>query len=169
MSYINNLDKPEINYLAKKIFANVCVSDTGCWNWKLSTNSSGYGKINYKGKLLYTHRLSYFIWNRSLDKRDVCHTCDNRICCNPMHLFQGTRKENMNDALVKNRVQRGSDRHNTIFTEKDIVYIFNSSEMQKDIAKKYGVSPATIGKIKRRETWRHVTDSLADRGGSNVA
>jgi len=35
---------------------------------------------------------------------DICHTSDNRKCINPSHLFEGTRKENMQDAVTKGRL-----------------------------------------------------------------
>jgi hypothetical protein len=50
------------------------------------------------------HRIMYTIVNGPVSSDlDVCHSCDNRLCCNPAHLWVGTRKQNMEDCLAKAR------------------------------------------------------------------
>ena len=33
----------------------------------------------------------------------ICHTCDNELCVNPAHLYQGTPSQNAQDAWDRNR------------------------------------------------------------------
>lgn len=33
----------------------------------------------------------------------ICHCCDYPLCCNPLHLWEGTSKENFQDMFRKNR------------------------------------------------------------------
>jgi hypothetical protein len=50
------------------------------------------------------HKLSHIIHKGPVpDGMDVCHTCDNRRCWNPHHLWLGTRKQNMEDCTRKGR------------------------------------------------------------------
>ena len=77
--------------------------DSGCWEWSKSTRS-GYGQVRWNGKLIFAHRLSYFIVNGEIPKGlFVCHKCDNPSCCNPDHLFLGTHIDNMMDMRTKGR------------------------------------------------------------------
>jgi hypothetical protein len=79
-----------------------------CWLWLRGRQSQGYGAIGRKraGKriVFYAHRLAYeFVHEPIPAGHDVCHRCDNPPCCNPAHLFVGTRSENMRDAVTKGR------------------------------------------------------------------
>lgn len=51
------------------------------------------------------HRLVFKLFRGPLIKgKEICHFCDRKGCINPDHLFQGTHKENMKDALNKGRL-----------------------------------------------------------------
>jgi hypothetical protein len=76
-----------------------------CWPWKGGMNNKGYGKFKFLGKTVSAHRIAFLFEYGYLPKKphEVCHTCDNPPCCNPTHLFEGTRSDNMRDCVKKGR------------------------------------------------------------------
>lgn len=61
---------------------------------------TGYGM---KG-MLYAHREAWKEANGPIPPGMlVCHSCDNRSCVEPTHLFLGTDKDNQHDSINKGR------------------------------------------------------------------
>lgn len=75
-----------------------------CWEWIGSHTGAGYGQFTYKSVKYATHILAYQLSKGSKAVLNVCHTCDNRKCCNPSHLWEGSQSENMLDASSKGRL-----------------------------------------------------------------
>lgn len=81
---------------------------TGCWLWRRAR--AGWAHARHKELGKNAPAVGYASWvcffGPVPKAMDVCHTCDNGNCANPMHLFLGTRKENMQDCKAKNRTRK---------------------------------------------------------------
>jgi hypothetical protein len=80
-----------------------------CWEWTAAT-STGYGVMGRGGRkegLIGAHVFSFLLFNEFIpDGEEVCHSCNNRRCVNPYHLYAGTRKDNMQQAQRQGRLKQ---------------------------------------------------------------
>ena len=67
--------------------------EDACWPWLASQDGRGYGQFTVKQlglwKPIKAHRISCFLKYKVLSSC-TCHHCDNPICCNPSHLYNGS-------------------------------------------------------------------------------
>jgi len=155
----------------EKFFSKGAVnSATGCIEWTGCIQSNGYGRVKFDGRTRYVHRVSAELkFGEIPEGLEVCHKCDNRKCFNPDHLFLGTRKDNMQDAVSKSRISRGEKHaaqipsgernYNAKLKNSDIPEIRRrhaSGETQTSIAKSFSVDRSLIGLIVNGKAWRGI-------------
>ena len=83
-----------------------------CWNWQ-GHKKKGYGDYSFHQQHFRAHRVAYELcYGKIPSDKFVCHKCDNPSCVNPQHLFLGSPKENTQDMISKNRLNRfrGNDK-----------------------------------------------------------
>lgn len=77
-----------------------------CWPWVGTINEAGYGKWYFKDKDWRAHRLAFLFTRGELtDGTLILHKCDNRDCCNPTHIREGTHQDNMDDMKSRGRAR----------------------------------------------------------------
>ena len=141
--------------------------ESGCWEWSGHLDGYGYGSFTFwtpqekTYKHYRSHRFSYETYNNINLTADqlVCHSCDNRGCVNPEHLFLGTPDDNAKDMVQKGRSMMGERNNKVKLKEADVVSI---RAAHKDgvrtgvLADRYSVHRTTIQRINREATWGHL-------------
>ncbi len=202
--------------------------ERGCINWTGRVNRGGYGEWGQpwreRPSSKRAHRVAWELASGPVpDGLLICHSCDNRRCVNREHLFAGTHRDNMIDAIAKgrirlavpklakrpryfmpggapsrnerrraryavrrasgwqlpcrNRVKRvkkggvgrgrllpthsmpGAAHWKAKLTDADVLFIRaqpHTEATYRALAPRLGVSVRTIGKIARREGWKHL-------------
>lgn len=75
--------------------------DTGCIEWSAAFRN-GYGVIWHNGRHKGAHRASFeVVYGKIPSGLFVCHSCDNKKCINPEHLYLGTNQDNQLDAVAR--------------------------------------------------------------------
>ena len=131
-----------------------------CWLWTACTDALGYGRINALGENK-AHRLSYRLYRGDIPTgMKILHSCDVRNCVNPDHLRIGTQAENVRDSVERGRWRggdvRGVKNPMARLTPAAVAEIRRSvagGTPQIEMARRFSVSPMTISRAVRRETW----------------
>jgi hypothetical protein len=155
-------------YLKFRIDGNYVVDPkTGCWNWvRAIKKRGGYGLCTVRqiGEEL-AHRIAYIAYIGDIPRSMcVCHTCDNRRCVNPDHLFLGSNAENSRDRNEKGRHSYGDRSPRAKLSEEQVLEIHRlyktGGNTAKKLAARYGVSDSTVRHISYGTRWAHVKKKI---------
>ena len=138
----------------------------------------GYGYLRVQGKGVRAHRaVMQAVIGRELDRSElVCHHCDVPACVNPAHLYIGTPTTNAADMIARGRAcyqrhpeisrrngealqeilaanpekrPRGERHGHSRFTDAERAEIVASPDSSYVIARKFGVTPPAIQRLRR--------------------
>lgn len=130
-----------------------------CWAWTGGRNDGGYGIIYgvFDGRKLglRAHRVAYaFEHGVELGELCACHRCDNRLCCNPRHLFAGTHAENHADCVAKGRNRgtslKGASSPRAKLTDEQVRAIrarAAGGERCASLAREFGLAHPNVARI----------------------
>jgi HNH endonuclease len=105
--------QPTLERDRARLLSHATIEGTDCWEWQ-GALAQGYGSFYLRGRNTNASRAMWLLFCGPHDDfatiphgMDVCHTCDNRRCINPAHLWLGTRRDNVQDARQKGRLRGG--------------------------------------------------------------
>lgn len=131
-----------------------------CWNWTASHTRYGYGAFGIRDKWFLSSRISFFYAHPDKDQSlEVLHTCDNRACVNPRHLYCGTQQQNIQDAVVRNRIATGVRLPHCVLSDQDIRDIraaHKKGTSQSHLSRQFGVTSGHVSQILSGKTRKHV-------------
>lgn len=140
----------------------------GCMEWLLSLDSHGYGQKSVNGHNRLAHRYAWELGHGFIPEGlCVCHKCDNPPCCNPDHLFLGTKKDNAADRNLKGRQAcRVGERNPLAKLQPEAVremraryrphFRYPHKDSARALAVEFDVSRCTISKIVGGRSWKHL-------------
>lgn len=117
-----------------------------CIEWVGAIDKHGYGVKRFAGRTQKAHRVSYMLSIGEIGEEMVLHSCDNRKCVNPKHLFLGNHDDNMNDMVKKGRKR-------SVFTFEQIQDMRSSNMSISELADFYGESYATVLYAINNDKW----------------
>lgn len=152
---------PELSHAQKSRFwESVSVRQIDeCWNWRgrvVRGSSGDYGKFSANGTYYVAHRVALFLaTDVDPEELDVCHSCDNTLCCNPAHLWIGDARSNILDAVAKGRHARckGNAKITQEVADEIRSYFSPRVRTRKMAAKKFGVSVYLVDEVLYGGAW----------------
>lgn len=145
-----------IDWFWKMIVKN---ESNGCWEWRGTSHHTGYGIFKRKNVNYSPHRFAAELVADVPYGMFVCHTCDNKLCCNPAHLFMGTAKDNRMDCKQKGRLvapkhERNGQAKITKTVVSEIRRVAKSGKhSSREIGEMFGISQSHTSSIIRGVYW----------------
>jgi hypothetical protein len=131
----------------------ISVDKNGCWLWAGALTTSGYGQFTRDGDYYRTHKVAWEQHRHPIPEgKWVLHRCHIRNCCNPKHLYIGTRQDNVSDMLMAGRAA-------SKLSEIDVAVmrgLHSVGHNFKELGDMFKVDPYTVSRAVRKKTWRHV-------------
>jgi DNA-binding MarR family transcriptional regulator len=91
----------------------------------------------------------------------VLHRCDRAACIRREHLYLGTRKDNMRDAVVRGCHPSGERNGQSKLTEADVHHIYEVGRLGPggnvhELSRELGVTPGTVHRVLTGYRWKHL-------------
>jgi hypothetical protein len=117
----------------------------------MTQSSDERPKVSYNGYMVRAYVAVYLRVHGEV-KHNVLHTCNTPRCWNPMHLYDGTKRDNALDSIADGThvTYKGEQHVHHRFTDKEIAdmrVLFDAGMKIADIARVYDTDRGTVSRI----------------------
>ncbi len=155
-----------------------------CWEWR-GSSTTGYGTFSLNGRPHLAHRIAWILHNGEPPGDSmILHNCDNRLCCNPDHLYPGSHQNNMDDMTSRNRQSAGTKHSELLLANRGLGRVSKlkkrvrstlrlskklsteqvvaireacaSGQCQGYVAKRFSLHNSTVSNIARGRTYKNI-------------
>lgn len=136
--------------------------ETGCLLWTGALHDkSGYARIGINGRMTYVHVAAWELVNGPVPVGNVLrHSCDTPNCFEVTHLTPGTQGQNVQDMLVRGRIDRRGERNNGARLTAELVralrHAHAAGTSTAALASDFGISRSQVRNITSGRHWAEV-------------
>lgn len=141
-------------------------AENECWEWRGYKSPQGYGQFYVGNNETRTASRVAWVLHHGEDPGDglICHTCDNKSCCNPSHLYLGDKRTNALDYHERgspNKI-RGVRVHFAKLTPEDVWacrlehYLLGTPFVE--LARRFGMAGWSMSAAIKGINWKHIPD-----------
>lgn len=141
------------------------MTEDGCWVF--GTGTDRYPTVYDRVLRLAVHRLAHVLFVGPIVVGHVLHTCDNKRCWRPDHLYDGDSPRNNADRRARYTTygRAGARNHFARLTEENVTTIKAAADERgmltraraREFAAEFGVHLNTVYRAFTGQTWREDT------------
>lgn len=141
--------KEHVQRLVPTTTPDECLTD-----WPFSSHHQhGRPQIRWEGRKVSTVHYAFFLLHGRKAQGQLNHTCHDKTCWNPHHVYEGSQKQNMGDMVDAGREVRMNAR----LTNQDAEEIrdrYAKGEKGRSLADRFGVPASTITQIIHNRSYK---------------
>jgi hypothetical protein len=123
--------------------------------WPFSAHhQNGRPQMGWQGRKVSTVHFAFYLLHGRKAEGQLNHTCHDKTCWNPHHVYEGSQKQNMGDMVDAGRNVMPKNARLTFEQADEIRARFAGGARGVALAAEYGVLPSTISNIVQNRIYK---------------